>query len=78
MAESKKGKLVSWYRKNVVGRVDDFSPVTLELENSMLRLCDVPHLIKTTRNCWSNSFANKHSWAFEVCLNSKCEPLLIL
>ena len=24
-------------------------------------ICDVPHLIKTTRNCWSNSFAHKHS-----------------
>lgn len=20
-------------------------------------ICDVPHLIKTTRNCWANSFA---------------------
>ncbi len=26
-------------------------------------ICDVPHLLKTTRNCWSNSFANKHSRA---------------
>ena len=21
-------------------------------------ICDVPHLMKTTRNCWSNSFAH--------------------
>ena len=24
-------------------------------------ISDVPHLLKTTRNCWANSFANKHS-----------------
>jgi hypothetical protein len=24
-------------------------------------ICDVPHLIKTTRNCWSNSFSHKYS-----------------
>lgn len=29
-------------------------------------ICDVPHLIKTTRNCWANSFANKHSRALWV------------
>ena len=29
-------------------------------------ICDVPHLMKTTRNCWSNSFANKHSRALWV------------
>ncbi len=29
-------------------------------------ICDVPHLLKTTRNCWSNSFANKHSHALWV------------
>ena len=29
-------------------------------------ICDVPHLIKTTRNCWSNSFANKESQALWV------------
>ncbi len=33
-------------------------------------VCDVPHLIKTTRNCWSNSFAHKHSRALWVSL--KC------
>lgn len=27
-------------------------------------ICDVPHLIKTARNGWSNSFAHKHSRAF--------------
>ena len=32
MAESKKRKLMSRDRKNVVGRVDDFSPVTLNGE----------------------------------------------
>ena len=26
-------------------------------------ICDVPHLMKTTRNCWFNSFANKESRA---------------
>ena len=29
-------------------------------------ICDVPHLIKTTRNCWSNSFAHKFSRALWV------------
>ena len=24
-------------------------------------ICDVPHLLKTTRNCWYNSLANKYS-----------------
>ena len=28
--------------------------------------CDVPHLIKTTRNCWSNSFGHKQSRALWV------------
>ena len=28
--------------------------------------CDVPHLMKTTRNCWSNSFGHKHSRALWV------------
>ena len=27
---------------------------------------DVPHLIKTTRNCWSNSFSHKNSRALRV------------
>ena len=27
---------------------------------------DVPHLIKTTRNCWSNSFSHKNSRALWV------------
>ena len=31
-------------------------------------ICDVPHLIKTTRNCWSNSYAHKNSRALWVCL----------
>ena len=30
-------------------------------------ICDVPHLIKTSRNCWSNSFAHKRSRALWVC-----------
>ena len=30
-------------------------------------ICDVPHLMKTTRNCWSNSFAHKNSRALWVC-----------
>lgn len=29
-------------------------------------ICDVPHLIKTTRNCWATSFANKYSRALWV------------
>ena len=29
-------------------------------------MCDVPHLIKTTRNCWSNSFAHSHTRALWV------------
>ena len=29
-------------------------------------ICDVPHLLKTTRNCWSNSLANKYSRALWV------------
>ena len=29
-------------------------------------LCDVPHLMKTTRNCWSNSFSHKNSRALWV------------
>ena len=29
-------------------------------------ICDVPHLLKTTRNCWSNSLAIKYSRAFWV------------
>ena len=29
-------------------------------------ICDVPHLIKTTRNCWSNSFAHTHTRALWV------------
>ncbi len=29
-------------------------------------ICDVPHLLKTTRNCWENSFANKYSRALWV------------
>lgn len=33
-------------------------------------ICDVPHLIKTTRNCWSNSFAHKMSRALWVSLQS--------
>lgn len=28
---------------------------------------DVPHLLKNTRNCWSNSFAHKWSRALWVC-----------
>ena len=36
-------------------------------------ISDVPHLVKTTRNCWSNSFAHKCSRAlwhfFRSCLN---------
>ena len=27
---------------------------------------DVPHLIKTVRNCWANSFAHKFTRALEV------------
>jgi hypothetical protein len=29
-------------------------------------ICDVPHLIKTTRNCWSNSFSHSQSRALWV------------
>ena len=29
-------------------------------------ICDVPHLIKTTRNCWSNSFSHQNSRALWV------------
>ena len=29
-------------------------------------ICDVPHLIKTSRNCWSNSFSHKESRALWV------------
>lgn len=32
-------------------------------------ICDVPHLIKTTRNCWSNSFAHKNSRFLWVNIN---------
>ena len=30
-------------------------------ERWMYFFCDVPHLLKTTRNCWSHSFANGHT-----------------
>ena len=29
-------------------------------------MSDVPHLIKTTRNCWSNSFGHSHTRALWV------------
>ena len=35
--------------------------------------CDVPHLIKITRNCWSNSFGHKQSralWVDYTCMLS--------
>ena len=32
-------------------------------ERDIFFICDVPHLLKTTRNCWSNSFAHKNSKA---------------
>lgn len=39
-------------------------------------ICDVPHLMKTTRNCWSNSLANSGSRALwvskHVCHNYAC------
>lgn len=35
-------------------------------ERDIFFICDIPHLIKTTRNCWSNSFANKNSRALWV------------
>ena len=31
-------------------------------------ISDVPHLIKTVRNCWSNSFAHTRSRTLQVCL----------
>ena len=40
-------------------------------------ICDVPHLMKTTRNCWSNSFAHKNSRALWVGW-MQCLTLLIL
>jgi len=36
--------------------------------HSIFFFSDVPHLIKTTRNCWSNSFCHKQSRALWVCL----------
>ena len=30
-------------------------------------MSDVPHLMKTTRNCWSNSFGHSHTRALWVC-----------
>ena len=35
-------------------------------ERDIFFICDVPHLLKTTRNCWSNSFAHKNSRALWV------------
>ena len=35
-------------------------------------ISDVPHLIKTARNCWSNSFGHKESRALWVCLEWVC------
>ena len=31
-------------------------------------ISDVPHLIKTVRNCWANSFGHKHTRKLQVCL----------
>ena len=39
-------------------------------ERPLFFISDVPHLIKTTRNCWSNSFAHSHSrtmWVSIMC-----------
>ena len=35
-------------------------------DNDLYFFCDVPHLLKTARNCFSNSFAHSHSRKMEV------------
>ena len=41
---------------------------------SIYFMSDVPHLMKTTRNCWSNSFSHSHSKALWVRLcNYSCQ-----
>ena len=36
-------------------------------EEEIFFFCDAPHLLKTTRNCFSNSFAHSHSRTLQVC-----------
>ena len=35
--------------------------------HSLYFFSDVPHLIKTVRNCWANSFAHSHTRKLQVC-----------
>ena len=40
-------------------------------DHSLFLFCDVPHLMKTTRNCWANSFGHTRSrklWVSELLL----------
>ena len=42
-------------------------------------ISDVPHLIKTTRNCWSNSFCHSYKRALWVCTSCNlCTPFMLL
>ena len=36
-------------------------------DSELYFFCDVPHLLKTTRNCFSNSFAHSQSRKLKVC-----------
>jgi len=39
---------------------------------------DVPHLLKTVRNCWSNSFGHSHSralWVSHFCKSHRCSGI---
>lgn len=43
------------------------------LDRQIYYFCDVPHLIKTTRNCFSNSYAHTHSRMLKVmCYSGTC------
>ena len=42
------------------------NPYSIE-ERDIYFISDVPHLIKTVRNCWSNSFGHNHKRALWVC-----------
>lgn len=37
-------------------------------DKDLFFICDPPHLLKTARNCFSNSFAHSKSRKMEVCL----------
>ena len=37
-------------------------------DKDMFFICDAPHLLKTTRNCFSNSFSHSKSRMMQVCL----------